>query len=76
MTSPRVMWTLQNMPCATAVKGDSCAVGPENKVNQKFWISGIVVTRSWKSLHSELPGTENPKSRSSEVPKPSETKEP
>jgi hypothetical protein len=34
MTSPRVTWTLQNVPRATAVKGDSCAVGPENKVNQ------------------------------------------
>jgi hypothetical protein len=32
MTSPRVTWTLQNVPRTTAVKGDNCVVGPENKV--------------------------------------------
>jgi hypothetical protein len=31
MTSPRVTWTLLNVPRATVVKGDNCTVGPEGK---------------------------------------------
>jgi hypothetical protein len=36
MTSLKVTWTLLNVPHATVVKGDSCAVGPENKVIHDF----------------------------------------
>jgi hypothetical protein len=36
MTSLKVTWTLMNVPPATVVKGDSCAVGPENKVTRDF----------------------------------------
>jgi hypothetical protein len=38
MTSPKVKWTLLNVPRATVVKGDSCVVGPENKVIRDFKI--------------------------------------
>jgi hypothetical protein len=38
MMSPKVTWTLLNVPCATVVRGDNCAVGPESKVNQNFRI--------------------------------------
>jgi hypothetical protein len=38
MTSPKVTWTLLNVPRTTVVKGDSCTVGPESKVNQNFRI--------------------------------------
>jgi hypothetical protein len=31
MTSPRVTWTLLNVPHTTMVKGDSCTMGPEGK---------------------------------------------
>jgi hypothetical protein len=41
MMSPRVTWTLQNVPRAIVVKGDSCAVGSENKVNQNFRFRGL-----------------------------------
>jgi hypothetical protein len=36
MTSLKATWTLLNVPHATVVKGDSCAVGPENKVIHDF----------------------------------------
>ena len=36
MTSLKAMWTLLNVPHATVVKGDSRAVGPENKVIHDF----------------------------------------
>jgi hypothetical protein len=38
MMSLKVMWTLLKGATATVVKGDSCAVGPESKVNQDFRI--------------------------------------
>jgi hypothetical protein len=38
MTSPKVTWTLLNVPCATVVKGNNCVVGPENKVIHDFRI--------------------------------------
>jgi hypothetical protein len=38
MTSPKVTWTLLNVPCAIVVKGDNCVVGPENKVIHDFGI--------------------------------------
>jgi hypothetical protein len=38
MTSSKVTWTLLNVPRTTVVKGDSCVVGPESKVNQNFRI--------------------------------------
>jgi hypothetical protein len=31
MTSPRLTWTLLNVPCATMVKGDNCTMGLEGK---------------------------------------------
>jgi hypothetical protein len=37
-TSSKVTWTLLNVPRATVVKGDNCAVGPENKVIRDFRI--------------------------------------
>jgi hypothetical protein len=36
MTSLKVTWTLMNVPPATVVKGDSCAVGPKDKVIRDF----------------------------------------
>jgi hypothetical protein len=36
MTSLKVTWTLLNVPHTTVVKGDSCAMGPENKVIHNF----------------------------------------
>jgi hypothetical protein len=36
MTSLKVTWTLLNIPHAMVVKGDNCAVGPENKVIHDF----------------------------------------
>jgi hypothetical protein len=36
MTSLKATWTLMNVPHATVVKGDSCAVGPEDKVIRDF----------------------------------------
>jgi hypothetical protein len=36
-----------------------------------FWNLGIEVTRGWESLHHELPGTEDQKTQSDEVPKTS-----
>jgi hypothetical protein len=36
MTSLKVTWTLLNVPHATLVKDDSCAVVPENKVTRDF----------------------------------------
>jgi hypothetical protein len=36
MTSLKATWTLLNVPHATVVKGDSCAMGPENKVIHNF----------------------------------------
>jgi hypothetical protein len=36
--SPKVTWTLLNVPRATVVKGDSCVVGLENKVIRDFGI--------------------------------------
>jgi hypothetical protein len=64
MMSSKVTWTLLNVPRATVVKGDNCAVGPENKVNQNFGSRGWKGKRVWKS---QEPKTRNPKSRSPEV---------
>ena len=36
MMSLKVTWTLMNVPHAMVVKGDSCAVDPENKVIHDF----------------------------------------
>jgi hypothetical protein len=36
MTSLKATWTLMNVPHATVVKDDSCAVGPEDKVIRDF----------------------------------------
>jgi hypothetical protein len=36
MISLKATWTLLNVSHATVVKGDSCAVGPENKVIHNF----------------------------------------
>jgi hypothetical protein len=36
MTSLKAMWAPMNVPHATVVKDDSCAVGPENKVTRNF----------------------------------------
>ena len=36
MTSLKATWTLLNVPHATVVKGDNCAVGLENKVIHDF----------------------------------------
>jgi hypothetical protein len=41
ITSLRVTWTLRNVPRATVVKGDNCAMGPENKVNRNFGSRGL-----------------------------------
>jgi hypothetical protein len=41
MTSPKVTWTLLNIPRATMVKGDNNGVGPESKVNQNFKIQEL-----------------------------------
>jgi hypothetical protein len=38
MTSPKVTWTLLNVPRATVIKGDSYTVGPVSKVNRNFEI--------------------------------------
>jgi hypothetical protein len=38
MTSLKATWILMNLPRATVVVGDSCAVGPEGKVNRNFGI--------------------------------------
>jgi hypothetical protein len=37
-----------------------------------FQNSEIGMTKGWESLHRELPGTEDPKTRSPEVPKSTE----
>jgi hypothetical protein len=36
MMSLKVTWTLMNVPPAMVVKGNRCAVGPENKVTHDF----------------------------------------
>jgi hypothetical protein len=38
ITSSKVMRILQKAPHTTMVEGDSCAVGPEGKVNRNFRI--------------------------------------
>jgi hypothetical protein len=35
-TSPKVTWTLLNVPHAMVMKGDSYVVGPKNKVIRDF----------------------------------------
>ena len=62
MTSLKVTWTLLNVSCTTVVKGESCAVGLENKVNQNFGSRGLERKVSLEVSRTETPKPEVPNS--------------
>ena len=47
MMSLKATWTLMNVPHATVVKGDNCAVDPEDKVIRYFMDSRDKCIGAW-----------------------------